>query len=143
MRDDPRGMSASKNQYQRARMILDSLVQGIHPKTGSELPEDSVVNDIDVSRAMCTAVFALDQMSARVARRAQLPESVGKAWTEEEEKRLKDEFKCSEDIALIASRHGRTTRAIEARLEKLGLLTVDRRMAGNPFVSRVTRRNNK
>lgn len=143
MRDDLRGMSASKNQFQRARMILDFLVRGIDPKTGDELPEDSVVNDIDVSRAMGTAVFALDQMSARLARRAQLPESVGKAWTKEEEQTLKDEFNCNEPIALIAERHGRTNRAIEARLEKLGLLTADRRMTGNSFVVRATRRNSK
>lgn len=143
MRDDLRDLSASKNQFQRARMILDSLVRGIHPKTGDELPEDSVVNDIDVSRAMGTAVFALDQMSARLARRAQLPESVGKAWTEDEERRLKDEFNSNEPIPLIASRHGRTSRAIEARLEKLGLLTAERRMTGNSFVARAARRNSK
>ncbi|MDB6106914.1 MAG: hypothetical protein JWO52_6913 [Gammaproteobacteria bacterium] len=40
-------MSALKLQFQRARVILDSLVQGLHPKTGGELPKDSVVNEID------------------------------------------------------------------------------------------------
>ena len=85
-------MSAPKDQFQRARVILDSLVQGVHPKTCGTLPEDSIINEIDVSRAMATAVFALDQMSARVARRAQLPESVGKAWTDEEEQQLRGEF---------------------------------------------------
>ncbi len=118
-------MSALKLQFQRARVILDSLVQGLHPKTGGELPNDSVVNEIDVNRAMATAVLALDQMSARLARRAQLPESVGKTWTEEEEQRLRDGFTGGEPIPLIATKHGRTIRAIEARLEKLGLLTAD------------------
>jgi hypothetical protein len=65
-------MSALKTQFLRARVILESLVQGIHPKTGGELPEDSVVNEIDINRAMATAVLALDQISARIARRAQL-----------------------------------------------------------------------
>ena len=127
-------MSAPKNQFQRARMILHALVQGIHPKTGGELPQDSVVNEIDVSRAMATAVFALDQLSTRLARRAQLPESVGKVWTEEEEQRLRDEFSGNQPIALIATKHRRTIRAIEARLEKLGLLTADQRMTANSFV---------
>jgi len=125
-------MSTLKNQFQRARTILSSLVQGIHPKTGDELPEDSVVNEIEVSRAMATAVLALDQMSARLARRAQLPESVGKAWTAEEEQRLRSEFSAHRSIATIAAKHGRTVRAIEARLEKLGLLQPDQRIASDP-----------
>ena len=136
-------MSALKNQFLRARVILDSLVQGIHPKTGGELPEDSVVNEIDVARAMATAVLALDQISARIARRAQLPESVGKTWTEEEERQLKDEFNRNESMPLIATKHGRTIRAIEARLEKLGLLTADRKMTANPFLATTGPKDNK
>lgn len=136
-------MSMPKNQFQRARIVLDSLVQGVHPKTGDDLPEDSVINEIDVSRAMAIAVFALDQVGARVARRAQLPQSVGKAWTEEEEQRLKGDFRGNEPIALIATRHGRTIRAIEARLEKLGLLTVDQKIAAHSLARPVRRRGGK
>jgi hypothetical protein len=136
-------VSALKNQFLRARVILDSLVQGIHPKTGGELPEDSVVNEIDVARAMATAVLALDQISARIARRAQLPESVGKTWTEEEERQLKDEFNRNEPMPLIATKHGRTIRAIEARLERLGLLTADRRMTANPLLATTGSRHKK
>lgn len=128
-------MSALKAQFLRARVILESLVQGIHPKTGGELPEDSVVNEIDVNRAMATAVLALDQISARIARRAQLPESVGRRWNEEEVQQLKDEFSRGEPIPLIATKHRRTIRAIEARLERLGLLTADQRMTANPFLA--------
>ena len=136
-------MSVPKNQFQRAQVILNSLVQGVHPKTGGTLPEDSIINEIDVSRAMVTAVVALDQMSARLARRAQLPESVGKAWTEEEEQRLKVEFSASEPVALIATKHGRTIRAIESRLEKLGLVPTDQRMSANSFAGRGKRRGKK
>lgn len=136
-------MSALKLQFQRARVILSSLVQGLHPKTGGELPKDSVVNDIEVNRAMATAVLALDQMSARLARRAQLPEGVGKAWTEEEEGRLKAEFTGDEPISLIATKHERTIRAIEARLEKLGLLTADQRVTVDSFFTTKVTRDNK
>jgi hypothetical protein len=136
-------VSALKNQFLRARVILDSLVQGIHPKTGGELPEDSVVNEIDVARAMATAVLALDQISARIARRAQLPESVGKTWTEGEVQQLKDEFSRSEPMPLIATKHGRTIRAIEARLEKLGLLAADQKMKANPFLTTTGPKDNK
>jgi hypothetical protein len=136
-------MSAPKNQVQRARTILDSLVQGVHPKTGGTLPEDSIINEIDVSRAMVTAVVALEQMSARLARRAQLPESVGKAWTEGEEQRLKNEFRANEPIPLIATKHGRTIRAIESRLDKLGLLTIDQKILPNSFAGRGRRKDRK
>src|SRR6185312_574130 len=125
-------MSTLKNQFQRARSVLNSLVQGTHHKTGVELPEDSIVNEIEVSRAMATAVLALDQMSARLARRAQLPKSVGKPWTDEEEERLRREFNSRVSIPNIAAKHGRTIRAIEARLEKLRLLSPDQRITANP-----------
>src|SRR5579859_8202579 len=119
-------MPALKNQFQRARVVIASLVQGVHPTSGKDLPKDSIVNEIEVTRALGTAVLAIDQVSARLARRAQLPESVGKAWTEEEERRLRSAFARGEPIAEIATKHGRTIRAIETRLEKLGLLTPDR-----------------
>jgi hypothetical protein len=124
-------------------MILSSLVQGVHPRTGTELPEDSIVNEIEVSRAMATAVLALDQVGARVARRAQLPESVGKAWTAEEEQRLREEFDGNEPIEQIAAKHARTVRAIELRLEMLGLLRRDQRTIGTSFIRPSGRRDEK
>ena len=77
---------------------------------------------------------SIDQVSARLARRAQLPESVGKAWTEEEEQRLRAEFGRGERIPDIAAKHGRTARAIEGRLEKLGLLTPGQ-SAASPYMT--------
>jgi hypothetical protein len=116
-------MSALKNQFQHARVVIQSLAQGVHPTSGRDLPKDSIVNEIEVTRALGTAVLAIDQVSARLARRAQLPESVGKPWTEEEERRLRVAFGRGERIPEIAANHGRTVRAIEGRLEKLRLLT--------------------
>lgn len=126
-------MSALKNQFQRARVVIQSLVQGVHPSSGKDLPKDSIVNEVEVTRALGTAVMAIDQVSVRLARRAQLPESVGKAWTEEEERRLRAAFNRSKPIPEIATEHGRTIRAIEARLEKLGLLTPAPGTASPPY----------
>jgi hypothetical protein len=123
----------TRNQYQRARAVLQSLIQGLDPETGGELPKDAVINRIEVNRSMITAVAAMEQVEARILRRAQLPEGVGKAWTDEEVQRLKDEFAGSEAIPLIATKHARTIRAIEARLERLGLLKPGQRTTSNSF----------
>ena len=53
-----------------------------------------------------------------------------KGWTEEDEQQLKEEFGRSESLRLIAEKHRRTIRAIEARLERLGLF-FDNRGADN------------
>ena len=127
-------MTPLKNQFQKARVVLQALVHGLHPVTGDELPREAIVNDIEVNRAMSTAVMALDQMTARLIRREMLPEKVGKGWTEEEVQQLKDEFSRSEPLPLIATKHGRTIRAIAARLERLGLLTSDRRVTNSSFL---------
>ena len=104
------------DQFQRARTVIQSLVQGVDPETGDELPKNSIVNRIEVNRALSTSILAIDQMSARLVRRAQLPESVGKTWTEDEEQVITDEFNAGDPTSLMATKHGRTIRAIEARL---------------------------
>ena len=137
-------MTARKNQLQKARVVLASLVQGLHPESGVELPKDEIVNNIEVNRAMSTAIMALDRMTARLTRRAMLPDKVGKGWTDDEEQQLKDEFSRSEPLPLIATKHGRTVRAIEGRLERLGLLRADQRMTNSAFaVSRPSKEEGK
>ena len=111
----------------RARQILQALVQGVDPLTGEELAPGTVLQHADVLRALLAGVGALEQMAARAQRRAQLPSNVGRAWTSEEEQALMAEFQRGETIAAIAALHGRTLRAIEARLERLGLITSQQR----------------
>jgi hypothetical protein len=130
----------TRNQYQKARTVLQSLIQGLDPETGVELPRDAIVNRIEINRAIAVAVTAMEQVQARILRRAQLPESVGKTWTDEEQQQLAAEFANSEPIPLIAEKHGRTFRAIEARLELLGLLTRDQRTTDNSFMGQPSRR---
>jgi hypothetical protein len=127
------------SQLQRARTVIQSLVHGLDPETGDDLPKNSIVNKIEVNRALSMGVLAIDQMTARLARRAQLPDKVGKVWTEEEEQRLRDEFSGGEPIPLIATKHSRTIRAVEARLEKLGLLTLEQRTTNSTFVNKAQR----
>lgn len=123
----------SKNNYPRAKQTLLALIQGVYPDTGSELPADTVLNRVDVVRALLAGVAAIEQVTAREARRALLPSGVGKQWTDDEERRLKEAFASGDAIPDIAHRHNRTIRAIEARLERIGLLRPDQRTTSNSF----------
>jgi hypothetical protein len=121
--------------YQKSKQVLQALVQGNDPEKGTDLPADTVLNRVDVVRALLAAIDALEAVTARAQRRAQLPESVGKTWSKAEEQQLNEEFTADEPVPLIASKHGRTIRAIEARLERLGLLRPDQRTTSSLFLS--------
>jgi hypothetical protein len=120
-------------QQSKARQILQSLIQGIDPVTGNELPRETVLQHAEVLRALLAGLSALEQTAARAQRRAQLPNNVGQAWTTDEESRLVGEFKSGESADAMARKHGRTLRAIEARLEKLGLITAEERTTRGGF----------
>lgn len=129
--------NASELHVQRsnARQILQSLVEGFDPFTGDELPKDTVLQQAEVIRAMLAGISALDVGAARAQRRAQLPANVGRPWTEEEETSLTAAFGEGESLADLAQRHGRTPTAIEARLEKLGLVQPEERVTTNRFIA--------
>ena len=120
-------------QEQKARKILQALVQGVDPTTGAELEAGTVLQRADVLRALLAGVMALEQISARAQRRALLPDNVGSPWTADEERSLVTAFQAGDSMADIATKHGRPLRAIEARLERLGLLSADQRTTNNSF----------
>src|SRR5262249_55906313 len=97
---------------QRAREILQALVQGIDPLTPEELPPGTVLQQVDILRALLAGLSALEQTAARTQRRSQLPSNVGRSWSKEEEATLIAAFKSKDSLATIATRHGRTQRAI-------------------------------
>ncbi len=114
--------------------ILHSLIQGLDPVTGAALPLESVLHRAEVLRALLTAVSALEQCAARAQRRAQMPGNVGRPWSETEQAELVAAFKAGEAPAALAEKHGRTLRAIEARLERLGLLRPEQRTTRGGFI---------
>ena len=116
-----------------ARSVLKTLIEGKKPGSGEPLPPDCVIHRADVLRALLTGLSAIDLTSARAQRRAQLPGNVGQAWTTEEESKLVIAFKKGDSPTAIARQHGRTLRAIEARLEKLGLITPEQRTTRGRF----------
>jgi hypothetical protein len=120
-------------QERRARQILQALIQGVDPFDGSELPSGTVLQQADVLRAMLAGVAALEQDAARATRRALLPRNIGRTWSTDENAKLVDAFHKGETLENIATKHGRTLRAIEARLEKLGLITAEERTTKDRF----------
>ena len=119
-----------------ARQILQSLVQGLDPVSGGGLPAGSVVQRPEVLGAILEAIAALEATGERARRRAQLPQNVGRPWSEEEEAQLEVAFRAGEALTLIAARHCRTIAAIEARLERVGLITAKQRTTRNRYVTR-------
>lgn len=115
------------------RAILTTLIQGCDPQSGEPLPRDCIIHRTEVLRALLAGLGALEQTAARAQRRAQLPQNVGRAWTTEEEKELVEALKSGSSPTDLARKHGRTLRAIEARLEKLGLITAEQRTTRGGF----------
>jgi hypothetical protein len=103
--------------------------------TGDELPPGSVLQQAEVMRALLAGISALEAGAARAMRRSQLPENVGRAWSAEEEETLTAAFQQGESLLMLAQRHGRTPTAIEARLEKLGLVRPEDRVTSNRFIA--------
>ncbi|MEJ0036537.1 MAG: hypothetical protein WDO68_10685 [Gammaproteobacteria bacterium] len=118
---------------QRALQILHSLVQGADPFTGAELSGGTVLQNGDVIRALLTGLNAVKERVTRAGRRAALPRNIGRAWTPEEQERLVEAFKNKENLEEVAVKHGRTVRAIEARLELIGMITAQERTTQDRF----------
>lgn len=119
-----------------ARQILQTLVQGFDPVSGAELPAGAVVHRTEVLGALLTAISALEADAERALRGPQLPQKMGKAWSTEEETQLESAFHAGDALPAIAAQHGRTLAAIEARLERMGLITAAERTTRNRYVTR-------
>ncbi len=119
-----------------ARQILQTLVQGFDPVSGAELPAGAVVHQTEVLGALLEAISALEEAAERAQRGRQLPEKTGKAWSTDEEAQLESAFRAAEALPVIAARHGRTLAAIEARLERMGLITAGERTTRNRYLTR-------
>lgn len=126
-------MTTDKLRLDHARNVILALVQGNDPASGEPLPTDNVLNRADVLRALLIASSSIEDEIARVNRRAQLPGNVGRNWSKEEEATMVAAFKSGDPVADIAAHHERTVRAIEARLERLGVITSDQRTTSNSF----------
>ena len=131
----PQQPGGSAMQNPDATAILKTLIEGREPGSLEPLPAGSVAHRADVLRALLAAVAALEQVEVRSRRRAALPDNAGRPWTAEEDSRLVTAFKAGESPQAIAERHSRTLRAIEARLQRMGLLDPEDRVTRGGFTS--------
>src|SRR6185437_6817690 len=103
--------------------ILRSLVEGRDPLSGEELPAESVLQRAPVLRALLLARTEIEESVKREKRRVAMPGRAGEPWADDEDVKLMTGYQQGTTIANLASIHGRTMKAIEARLERLGLLS--------------------
>jgi hypothetical protein len=103
--------------------ILETLANCINPITGEVLSDESPFNDATVRQALLLAVNTIKQdKQKRQQREQRKPANAGVAWDEDEDNRLMEEYNEKLSLKEIASLHGRTQPAINARLLKLGFL---------------------
>ena len=104
--------------------ILNALANGIHPATGEKFGADSPYQHPDTVRALFEAMRTVEGAQASAPapeRKPAFPQSgYGSRWTSEEEQRLASAFDAGRSVDELASAHGRSRAAIEARLVRLG-----------------------
>lgn len=104
----------------RATEILTALSDGIDPKTGEILSDDSVFQNPEVVRALFLSIRALEKYQKDQNRRNSLPANAGKPWSLEEDDLLSEGFDNGYSVDELSENHQRTRGAIVSRLERIG-----------------------
>ena len=114
---------------EKALKIMGCLREGLDPRTGVEIDQDSVFQISIVTRAIYTACDALKaqiKTDLRKQRRREIniknrPKMQGQKWLAEEDKILKEELNNNMSIPTIAIAHQQSCVAIEKRIEKFNV----------------------
>ena len=110
-----------------ALKIMSCLREGLDPRTGAEIPNDSVFQMSIVTRAIYTACDALKSQIKADARRLKrneekrinMPKMQGQRWLPEEDEVLREEIEKGMSVYEIAVAHQRSLLSIQKRIEKL------------------------
>src|SRR5580704_11336987 len=105
-----------------AKATLKSLIEGVDPVTGYEIPKSMVLHHAIVLRALLHAVAVLDADEARARRHA-------------DDAQLLASFHEGEPLLQIAADHHRSLAGVESRLERLGALAPEQRVTRNRYVT--------
>jgi hypothetical protein len=108
----------------KATEIIKLLADGKHPLTKARLDENHVINEPDVIRALNKIIEALSSKEKKSKKQRDLPERVGKPWSENEDKALIKAIENGISINDLVIKHQRTRGAIRSRLVRLGKITL-------------------
>lgn len=97
-------------------------VLGARPQVGATAPVPSTPSSAGDGRPRLRAVDGTGDRDEAVERARERNENAFSSWTQEEERRLVTAFEGGASLADLAREHGRSQRAIEMRLQKLGAL---------------------
>ena len=102
-------------EIKRAAELLRGLADGRDPITAARPPDQGVHDHPETLRALHCVPQELQtrQTGAQAV-------NAGRSWRPDEEQQLLEEYDAGLPVEQIASRHGRTAGAIEARLSELG-----------------------
>jgi hypothetical protein len=100
--------------------IVRALANGVDPHTGEEYAVDSPYQHPQTIRALLTAIQALERTKKSDDRQRRLPGNAGKAWVDEEDRRLVAAFESGKTTKQLAEAHQRTESSIRSRLIKHG-----------------------
>ncbi len=104
-------------QSQTAENILLNLIQGKDPKTGLSIEPGNPILEEEVKQALSSALETIKSIQVS---RMKLPANTGKAWTQDDDIKLAQEYDQGVKIEQIAKNFRRTNGSIRARLIKLG-----------------------
>ena len=103
-----------------ALRIISVLADGVDPDTGEKYAPDSPYQNVSTVRALFKAKEALEAAIKKVNAHREPPERAGAPWSEEETRRLTEQYDSGVPIPELAKTHARTRWAIRARLIKSG-----------------------
>src|SRR3954468_21974270 len=116
-----RGEGAKKKMDSaQALAVVRSLANGVDPESGEVFAPESAYQRPQVVRALYEAATALERQERFDRRKAQLPVNTGKAWSEDEDRKLLAAFDAGRALQELAAAHERTMGSVRARLLKYG-----------------------
>ncbi len=104
--------------------IICALANGVDPNTGEEYAVDSPYQHPRTIRALFMAIQALERAKKADDRQRRLPSNAGKAWVDEEDRRLVAAFDSGKTTKQLAEEYQRTESSIRSRLIKHGKIQV-------------------
>ncbi len=108
----------------KAIEVVSALANGVNEQTAECFGADFRYQPFDVMRALYLAVRALEIVNRSRERSDKRARAVnqGQVWSEEEDRRLVQEFNGGSTVPEIMELHGRSRASIQARLERHGLV---------------------